>query len=266
MSNAPSVVRSGVLIVWDFDWSLVNENSDTWVIKQLGQELMPEFRRLREEENLGWTQIMNRQMRSLWKKGVSESEIKWSMSRLPVFQRMLDAVCLAGRGGAQQAVVSDANTVFIEEFLKHHGIRGLFGKGISTNGGVFTEDGRLDVQPYHTNQAAPHGCRLCPPNMCKGSIVEGLLAAPDGGEDRAFDRVIYIGDGGGDYCPALRLRPGDLLLARDGGEGGRKFGLRERIEKEEGGPMACRVVPWQKGEDVYSAFESELVGGREMAA
>lgn len=61
-------------------------------------------------------------------------------------------------------------------------------------------------------------------------------------------------------------RPGDLLLARDGGEGGRKFGLRERIEKEEGGPMACRVVPWQKGEDVYSAFESELVGVREMAA
>lgn len=36
--------------------------------------------------------------------------------------------------------------------------------------------------------------------------------------------------------------------------------------------MACRVVPWQNGDDVYSAFESELVGAqaeppqREMAA
>lgn len=58
--------------------------------------------------------------------------------------------------------------VFIEEFLKHHGVRGLFGKGISTNGGVFTEDGRLDVQPYHTDREEPHGCSLCPPNMCKG--------------------------------------------------------------------------------------------------
>lgn len=58
--------------------------------------------------------------------------------------------------------------MFIEEFLKHHGIRGLFEKGVSTNGGVFTDDGRLDVQPYHTNQDAPHGCSLCPPNMCKG--------------------------------------------------------------------------------------------------
>lgn len=49
----------------------MNENSDTWVVKQLGEELMPEFRRLRREEQLGWTQIMNRQMRSLWEKGVS---------------------------------------------------------------------------------------------------------------------------------------------------------------------------------------------------
>ncbi|CAN0088563.1 unnamed protein product, partial [Hapterophycus canaliculatus] len=164
-----------VLVVWDFDWSLVNENSDTWVIQQLGEELMPEFRRLRKEEQLGWTQIMNRQMRSLWEKGVSDSEIKWSMSRLPVFQRMLDAVCFAGRAGAQQAVVSDANEVFIEEFLKHHGIRGLFGKGVTTNRGVFTQDGRLDVLPYHPDEEAPHGCSLCPRNMCKGNPIERCL-------------------------------------------------------------------------------------------
>ena len=58
--------------------------------------------------------------------------------------------------------------VFIEEFLNHHGIRSLFGKGITTNGGVFQADGRLDVQPHHSDAGVPHGCRLCPPNMCKG--------------------------------------------------------------------------------------------------
>ncbi|CAN0417643.1 unnamed protein product, partial [Hapterophycus canaliculatus] len=39
-----------------------------------------------------------------------------------------------------------------------------------------------------------------------GEILDGLLAAQSGERDRAFDTVIYIGDGGGDYCPALRLR------------------------------------------------------------
>lgn len=48
----------------------MNENSDTWVVKQLGDELTPEFRRLRVEEGLGWTAIMQRQMHSLWGKGV----------------------------------------------------------------------------------------------------------------------------------------------------------------------------------------------------
>lgn len=46
-------------------------------------------------------------------------------------------------------------------------------------------------------------CRYC---LRAGVILDGLLAAPEGIEGRAFDLVIYIGDGGGDYCPALRLR------------------------------------------------------------
>lgn len=53
-------------------------------------------------------------------------------------------------------------------------------------------------------------------------------------------------------------RPGDLLLARDGDEEGQQYGLRQRIEKEEGGPMACRVLPWRNGEGVHSVFEREL--------
>ena len=27
-----------VLVVWDFDWSLVEENSDTWVVHKLGAD------------------------------------------------------------------------------------------------------------------------------------------------------------------------------------------------------------------------------------
>lgn len=41
--------------------------------------------------------------------------------------------------------------------------------------------------------------------LLAGIILDGLLAVPEG-EGRAFDTVVYIGDGGGDYCPALRLR------------------------------------------------------------
>lgn len=65
------------------------------------------------------------------------------------------------------------------------------------------------------------------------------------------------------YCPYLSrmlcgYRPGDLVLARDGEEEGRKFGLRQRVEKGEGGPLASRLLFWKNGDDIYSAFEKEF--------
>lgn len=42
---------------------------------------------------------------------VTAAEIKDTVRRIPVFQEMLEAVRLAGKAGAEQAVVSDANTV-----------------------------------------------------------------------------------------------------------------------------------------------------------
>lgn len=57
----------------------------------------------------------------------------------------------------------------------------------------------------------------------------------------------------------LAHRPGDLLLARDEGADGRRFGLCQRIEKEEGGrPLACRLMRWKDGDGVHAAFEDEL--------
>jgi pyridoxal phosphate phosphatase PHOSPHO2 len=63
-------------------------------------------------------------------------------------------------------VVSDANTFFIETVLAHHGALGCFSE-ISTNPASVDADGRLRISPYHDSAAAPHGCSLCPDNMCK---------------------------------------------------------------------------------------------------
>lgn len=72
-----------------------------------------------------------------------------------------------------------------------------------------------------------HGCKVgCSPNMCKGEDLEAFLNRNGGRE--SFDRIIYVGDGGNDFCPVLRLQPQDLAFVR-------KFrGLQTRIAKEGG--------------------------------
>ena len=63
-------------------------------------------------------------------------------------------------------VVSDANTVYIEEVLQLHGLRGCV-TGVHTNPAAFEAGtGALRVLPYHS-----HSCAAgCPPNMCKREV------------------------------------------------------------------------------------------------
>ena len=63
-------------------------------------------------------------------------------------------------------MVSDANTFFIETVLAHHGVLGCFSE-IVTNPASVDADGRLRISPFHDPASAPHGCSLCPDNMCK---------------------------------------------------------------------------------------------------
>jgi Putative Phosphatase len=43
-------MQERVLAVWDFDWTLVEDNSDTWVVEQLGAKA--DFLRLQQVRGL----------------------------------------------------------------------------------------------------------------------------------------------------------------------------------------------------------------------
>lgn len=60
--------------------------------------------------------------------------------------------------------------------------------------------------------------------MCKGNELDEYLAA-HGGKD-SFDKICYVGDGGNDFCPLLRMRKGDIAFVRQG------FELEERVKNE----------------------------------
>jgi len=245
--------------VWDYDWSLIDTNSDTFVVERLRPQLMPLFD---EPGCESWTALMDRQMAGLFELGVSRQELLACVAAVPAHPGCLAAVQLGGSKRATQVVLSDANTVFIEAFLEKEGLRGLF-REVITNTADFDEQGRLHVAPYHT--AAPHGCPLCPANLCKGSVLERLRA------ELAPERIIYVGDGGGDFCPACELGPRDAVLCRTPPSPPlQHFGLHKRIQRSMDGnhklvtrksqkaTIAAAVHPWHSGDDVLRII-SELL-------
>merc|ERR1712227_874252 len=108
---------------------------------------------------------------------------------------------------------------------------------IVTNHGEWDSDGRLRVSAYEGSE--PHGCPRCPKNLCTGRVLDRWLQEPG-----PRPRVIYVGDGGGDLCPALRLGGQDTVLARDG------YSLCRRLtdaRRPESAALQAQLRQWKDG-------------------
>ncbi len=109
-----------------------------------------------------------------------------------------------------QIIVSDANTFLIESILKHYELEKYF-NAVHTNPSHFDENDQLRVRWHHDHQIkGHHNCSFCPKNMCKGSILEKLFQS---NPMETWTRIAYVGDGGGDFCPCLKLRYGSWFFS-----------------------------------------------------
>lgn len=243
-ASAPEVV-----VVFDFDRTIIDWDSDDWVITKLGAA--DAFQRLRP--TMRWNPLMDRMMAELHARGKTPEDIRDCLRSAPLDTHVVSAVKTAAALGCDLKVVSDANTFFIETVLAHHGVLGCFSE-IVTNPASVDADGRLRISPFHDPASAPHGCSLCPDNMCKGKIL-GRIQATGSDKKRRF---IYIGDGKGDYCPSLKLGEGDHVMARENYPLWHLICDNKQLLKAE-------VHPWNSGEGLEKTL-LKLAGGGEVTS
>ncbi|RLN23238.1 inorganic pyrophosphatase 3 [Panicum miliaceum] len=233
MASAPAAAP-GVVVVFDFDRTIIEWDSDNWVITKLGAA--DAFRRLRP--TMRWNPLMDRMMAELHARGKTAEDIRDCLRSAPLDAHIISAIKTAAALGCDLKVVSDANTFFIETIMAHHGVLGCFSE-ISTNPAHVDADGRLRISPFHDSAAEPHGCSLCPENMCKGKIIEKIQAMA-GTNNHHF---IYIGDGMGDYCPSLKLSEGDYVMPKENYPLWKLICSNKQLLKAE-------VHPWNSGEEL----------------
>lgn len=205
--------RRHTFIVWDFDWSLINCNSDTWVLDALDRDrgtATAITRRLREITG-GWTRQMDWALGELHAQGVTVEEIIAKLAAdTPVLRgayAAVNAVCAAAKAsGVTQVIVSDANSVYIEAVLASSLLPRSAFAAVVTNPANVDADGRLRVRPHHPDAAPPHECGLCPKNLCKGAaleeLIDALLSAQDDAEESSSSPV--SGGDGADAAPRAR--------------------------------------------------------------
>ncbi|WVZ69028.1 hypothetical protein U9M48_017885 [Paspalum notatum var. saurae] len=226
----------GFVLVFDFDKTIIDVDSDNWVVDSLG--LTDLFDRLLP--TMPWNALMDTMMCELHARGRTLADVAAALRAAPIDARVPAAVRAAHALGCDLRVLSDANAFFIDTILDHHGLRGCFSEVNTNPSRVDAGGARLRIAPYHPADA-PHGCGVgtCPPNMCKGLVLDRILREAEA----AGKRVVYLGDGRGDYCPALRLRKGDFVMPRRG------FPVWDLI-CEDPARVQAEVHPWSDGAEL----------------
>ncbi|ORY00495.1 hypothetical protein K493DRAFT_335329 [Basidiobolus meristosporus CBS 931.73] len=232
---------TGTLVVWDFDWSLFEENSDTIIFKQLSPYLFQQQRERAGKEQ--WTDLMASLLVALHQEGISRKRLEDFLDGLKLEPEMIQSLLLSKSKGAKHIILSDSNTIFIDKCLKASGVLDVF-ELVRTNPAQFDSEGCLRVTRL-TPQSNPHNCALCNVNICKGKEMKSYLK---GKED--FDRMIYVGDSKNDLCPSLLLRSQDIVLARSG------FSLVPLLKAaKENDQLKASVIEWQDPKHLQRIFE-----------
>ena len=147
-STSLHVVPMATLLVWDFDWSLINENTDTFVVQQLDPS-GDVWRRGKQkmQQGVGWTELMD------WALGelrYDRAALDAALSAIPITDGARRAVQLARDMLAEQRILSGANSHYIATVLAAHGHADAFSQ-IETNPAAF-EGERLRVRPHQEGE------------------------------------------------------------------------------------------------------------------
>jgi len=241
-------MQKPLLVVFDFDHTIVDGNTDLIVQKLVPSDKITEnVKRLHHKD--GWTAYMQEIFHLLHKNGVTSMQIQDAIVRVPATPGIRELIQFLYSRNVEVIIVSDANSVFIKDWLSHASLTHIFER-VFTNPACYDKDGCLKIEMYHLQDF----CKLSTKNLCKGHILD-LYVAERAAVGAKFSKIAYVGDGRNDLCPSLRLSENDLVFPRKG------FQLDKLIrdmQNQEDLHLKAKVHTWETGNDIIRVISDYL--------
>lgn len=229
------------LVAFDFDHTVVDDNTDIVVRDLVKSEISDEVTKLYKSS--GWILYMQEIFYILHANGFTKSQIKNTIERIPevdglkmLFKQLYDT------GSVDTIIISDSNSMFIKFWCDHNDVSKYI-KHIYTNQAQFNDDDVLKIRPYHHQV----DCQLSSENLCKGSILEDFVRNQLNERHVIYDNIFYIGDGHNDICPVLRLGAEDFGYARKG------YRMQKELEKQNTS-LDAKLEIWTDGHDLKQSI------------
>jgi len=233
------------IVVFDFDKSLLDwTDTDAYIYQQLNPDL---WSQLREQWHGGtfksWTKLVDQGLGNLHGIGITKEQILDCYSKCLLTEASVQSLHFLRQRQCYVAIASDSNTTYIDTILQASKASDLVHL-VATNRSSWTPEGRLTVSAYQP-EGVPHDCHRCDAdNMCKSYILRDIIASV------GRKRIIYVGDGGNDYCPCTILGKDDFILAR------KDLPLHKHLRKDTS--IQASVISWETSSDYYLHLQEIL--------
>lgn len=243
------------LVAFDFDHTIVNDNTDTVVISLLDKSVIPDsVQELYRSD--GWTSYMQAIFDLLHKYNINKQMMTDAIERIPSVEGFDTLIKeLKDKLKYDIIIISDSNTYFIEIWLKAHHLTNYILKTF-TNPAHFINDS-LKIEMYHLQKH----CKLSTKNLCKGQVLQEFIENQKSAGIN-YNKIVYVGDGTNDFCPILKLQENDLACVRKDYKCADCVRLANegKYLDEKGKPyeVKAEVCVWKTGIDILNAIKAKL--------
>lgn len=271
--------RQSFVIVFDFDDTVMNCNTDSVIPDALGRKELLESLLA---SNMQFTTACDTIIAPFTAAQLREAAEKSVVvdPQMPAVFEFLRSLREKHETLLEVNIASDSNMLYIESSLDARlpGVREFISQ-IHTNAYEEVIPGET-VEPWDKSQGLmrkseeerdatynagqtrhsrlfwyeAHHCQCCldggKPNMCKSRIIHRILQTTT-----CLDpTVIFIGDGRNDYCPVQHvLRPRDYVFARRG------YPLHRELANPEKGFGSCHVRLWSDAAELLAQFTQVIL-------
>uniref|UniRef100_W8BU54 Pyridoxal phosphate phosphatase PHOSPHO2 n=1 Tax=Ceratitis capitata TaxID=7213 RepID=W8BU54_CERCA len=227
------------LIVFDFDETLIS----VCCMRQLFK-FIPSHRRppMYDVDKKGWIDLANLTFKELHSMGYSATTLcKFirAVPPVPGIVRLIHYLSNSREPTYDMICISDCYRLLVNDWLESHALSECF-TGVYCNPTEINENGELIASSYHCVE-----CPYSPPNLCKRHVMDAFIAMQKQLHIK-YDRVVYIGNGKGDFCPVLSLRSCDLMCARQDDV------LAEKIKSSKKFKLKPKIYLWNNGLDLLA--------------
>ncbi|XP_066522027.1 pyridoxal phosphate phosphatase PHOSPHO2 [Hoplias malabaricus] len=229
-----------ILVVFDFDHTLVDDNSDTWVVRCAPEQSLPAS--LKNSYKRGhWTDYMGKVLCYLRDQSIQPDTVRSVLETIPFTNGMVDLLTFISqnKNDIDCIIISDSNTLFIDWILQSRGVKGAI-DSVFTNPASIDNCGYIGVQCFHSHQ-----CEECPVNLCKLKVLNDFKES-QANSGIHYRTICYVGDGGNDFCPLKVLKETDLVMPRKG------YTLEKLLLKAkcENNAIKTQMVSWSCGGEI----------------